>query len=623
MSGIFSTFAEITDDMKKFIITFFVASFVGGGEIMAQEKVIENPVYENGSITFYTTKVILNNDKTTLGINFKMQGTAGTTWHLAKNSHLASGGKDYAMKSCTVFSRDEEGKVLQSESLDYDKAYTLDWDSLSIDFEPLDKGCKIFDFIETPTSNFNHYGIRLDGKKYDYLFKDKVKPLYGKNEPLPPITPQYGKSTVKYDIPRRDGGKYDTGIFSIKNDITGEYYPYDPTKPNQMTIEASNVYMITNYEGVAIPVIPFGHNQFSQMMIPGTETTITFDAAACTAFAKSKGKAKIPFDKCVRFSGSIGDLQEVLMRERDFGYFLIKDQGIGADSLWNRLQENIRKINGKEYKDKKYSRRQKEFLQLWLEYNYVKHFLDPGVNPNGGLVDKHSDELGILFKDGRSFYLVGNDDYLDYLDYAHANGIKGEVTEWLEGYHRAMNLANHMCSLEIMPEEAYDTIPEYFHKELHQLADSTLATIERLKNMAGEVTVKETPNVDASEFLKTVLEENKGNVVFFDFWATWCGPCKRGIKAMEAKKEEFLGKPVKFIYVTNESSPINEWTKTVQSMPGTHYRLKNAMWYNIKEIGDAIPRYLMFDKDGKQIYEQTGFDDEVLEEMLKHIRENL
>lgn len=601
-------------------VTLFFICCVLTLTVNAQEKVIISPAYENGSITFFTNKVILNNNKTTLGICYKLPDTAQSTWNLSTDTHLTSKGKDYAMTGCTVFRRDNNGTILESETLDHEKDYTHEWDSLSIDFEPLNKDCTSFDFIETKVSNFNHYGIRLDGKKYDFLFKDKPKPLYGKNEPLPPIVPKYGKATMKYDIRGHERDKYDMMTFAIKNELTAEYFPFDYENPNQLTIEASKAYSIQTYDGCNIPSETYVVNQFKQLMIPGTETTITFDAAACLALTKSKGKAKIPFDKCVRFSGSIADLQEVMLRERDYGSIYIKENGIGADSLWNTLQENIRKINGKEYKAKKYTRRQKEFLQLWLEYNYIRKFLIHDINPTDVLVDKHASELGILFKDGRSFYLVSNDDFLNY---AHANGINSEVTEWMEGYHRAMNMAKRMHNLELMPESAFDTIPECFHKDLQQLNDSTAATIERLKSEASKVEIKDIPDVNASEFLQTIVNENKGNVIFIDFWATWCGPCKLGIEAMKTRKDEFTGKSVKFIYITNESSPNNEWVRTIQSMPGIHYRLKNDMWYNIKEIGDAIPRYLMFDKSGKLIYEQTGFTDSVLEEILKNLKENI
>lgn len=576
--------------------------------VFAQEKVIENPAFDyQKNPGFSTRKVILSDSKTTLGIKVD-----GLDWNLSKESHLVSNGKTYAMKEITIFrhEQDKNGKrtLTESEPFDFSKAYNAyfgGWDSLSIDFEPFDKGCKTFDFIETESSTFNHYGVRLDGKQYELLIKGKAKSEHKKDEPLPPITPTYGKAILNFNTLRHDGTKEAAEIFGYKNRfMTNNLFGFTTQEhPNRAEWEGCGVNWAYVEAGRVI--------QERLMMIPGTETTIDLDDAAMRRYKKDdKGKENIPLDKCIRFSGPVADLQEVAYHERGHYYttFTI------ADAHWKYTLENIEKAQNR----KDYNRRQREFLQLGLEYCYVRKCVKNKLLTD--LKDTHASELTMLFKDGRSFYFITND-YL--LDYAHANGITGEVVEWMEGCRRAANMASRMQQLEYMPEEAFDTIPEIFHKELREINQETAAAIERLKQTSKEVIIKETPDVSGADFLKTIVAEQKGNVVFIDFWATWCGPCKIGISDMEKKKAEFLGKPVKFLYITNESSPKIEWSRDIQSMPGTHYRVTGDIWNNVKEIGDAIPRYLMFDKEGNQIYEHTGYSESVLEEILGKIRESI
>ena len=68
---------------------------------------------------------------------------------------------------------------------------------------------------------------------------------------------------------------------------------------------------------------------------------------------------------------------------------------------------------------------------------------------------------------------------------------------------------------------------------------------------------KQMINLPASNFtLKDVdgntvsLSDLKGKTVLLDFWATWCGPCKRSFPAMKTAMEKFKDDPnVKFLFI--------------------------------------------------------------------------
>lgn len=50
------------------------------------------------------------------------------------------------------------------------------------------------------------------------------------------------------------------------------------------------------------------------------------------------------------------------------------------------------------------------------------------------------------------------------------------------------------------------------------------------------------------------MNELRGNVVLVSFGATWCSPCSSELKALEELLAEYRNKPVKFYWVSIESS---------------------------------------------------------------------
>ena len=91
---------------------------------------------------------------------------------------------------------------------------------------------------------------------------------------------------------------------------------------------------------------------------------------------------------------------------------------------------------------------------------------------------------------------------------------------------------------------------------------------------------------------------------------------------MEPLKEQLKGKDVVFVYLTDESSPINEWNDYVINIPGQHYRIPSALWNQIPGL-TIIPQYYLFNRQGHEVWKQTGFSEEVLKEIENKFTEIL
>ena len=48
------------------------------------------------------------------------------------------------------------------------------------------------------------------------------------------------------------------------------------------------------------------------------------------------------------------------------------------------------------------------------------------------------------------------------------------------------------------------------------------------------------------------LDDEKGNVIILNLWATWCKPCIAEFESLEKSKEKFIGKKVKIFAISNE-----------------------------------------------------------------------
>jgi thiol-disulfide isomerase/thioredoxin len=74
------------------------------------------------------------------------------------------------------------------------------------------------------------------------------------------------------------------------------------------------------------------------------------------------------------------------------------------------------------------------------------------------------------------------------------------------------------------------------------------------------------------------LSDLKGQVIVIDFWATWCGPCKKAIPRLNQMSQTFKNKGVTFVGLSDEDRQV------LQKFKG-----KNAFDYMMAYDGDDAP----------------------------------
>lgn len=140
-----------------------------------------------------------------------------------------------------------------------------------------------------------------------------------------------------------------------------------------------------------------------------------------------------------------------------------------------------------------------------------------------------------------------------------------------------------------------DTIMQKRLKEMENASSLTFKNDLQLIGLKGDSTL-----------LQNVLSQHKGKVVYIDFWASWCKPCRHEMPPAKQLRQEYKNKDVVFLYL-GIYDQVNDWRKAIKEVEtdylGKNYFINNPkaaqfiQQHNVKRI----PRYMIYDRNGKLV----------------------
>ena len=117
---------------------------------------------------------------------------------------------------------------------------------------------------------------------------------------------------------------------------------------------------------------------------------------------------------------------------------------------------------------------------------------------------------------------------------------------------------------------------------------------------AGEPAIDFTyPDKDGNEFSLTSF---KGDLVYVDVWATWCGPCKAEIPSLQQLETDYHDKNITFMSVSVDTDK-EAWKKMIAEKELGGVQLWADGWSKItKDYAIfSIPRFMLFSAEGNVI----------------------
>ena len=116
------------------------------------------------------------------------------------------------------------------------------------------------------------------------------------------------------------------------------------------------------------------------------------------------------------------------------------------------------------------------------------------------------------------------------------------------------------------------------------------------------------------------LEKYAGRVVYLDFWASWCTPCKQSFPFMNELKAEFEEQGLAVVSV-NIDQYLEDAANFLKQTPADFEVIYDPESRIFSEFAiRAMPTCLLFDRNGKLVGTHVGFKEQDVNELRLSIQ---
>lgn len=216
-----------------------------------------------------------------------------------------------------------------------------------------------------------------------------------------------------------------------------------------------------------------------------------------------------------------------------------------------------------------------------------------------------------IFVDPSTHLITGADAQISAGEGAEAMSAKVTMKMTATGYDKLPK----PITFDPGDRKAVDSIEELFPPEPAAKASGTMAPDFTLPQYAGE---------------EVTLSKLRGKIVVIDFWATWCGPCRRGLPLLQQfsdwARENTDDVVVYAINVWERGQNMEEveqmvadfWTKNKYTMP-TLISMTDAITRDYGVSG--IPVTVVIDKEGRIAKMHSGFSPKLFDELKAEVEQ--
>jgi cytochrome c biogenesis protein CcmG, thiol:disulfide interchange protein DsbE len=141
-------------------------------------------------------------------------------------------------------------------------------------------------------------------------------------------------------------------------------------------------------------------------------------------------------------------------------------------------------------------------------------------------------------------------------------------------------------------------------KLMHVLAASCLAwSASSWALESGQMA----PDIAFSAPSVSKLSDLKGKVVYLDFWASWCGPCKESFPWMNAMHQKFAAQGLQVVAVNLDAKRADA-DRFLGEVPAQFMVGFDATGQSAKQVGvKGMPTSVLIGADGKVLAVHQGF----------------